>query len=259
MEKGVSEKILQSVKEIPCEIKAGKYTVKLAETAEEIRQTQVLRAKIFFQHLSKAQQKSAETRDYYAHHLIVIYHDKNDGDRVVGTLRLINSDYLPDSERFYSQEYYQFDELLKANQRCLELSRFCIEEKFRKGSILLLIWKSAMAYINHVKVDMMFGISSFPGQNPQEHAPVLSLLYRDYLAELDVMPKPVKDAYPVKELLSENIAQERQLPTLVRGYLKMGGKISDHYYVDPVFNTIFVFLYVEFDNFKDYVKEVGRS
>ncbi len=258
MAKGVSSEILASVKEIPCTISAGKYTVKLAETAEELQQTQELRARIFFKHLTDEQLKSAETRDYYAHHLIVVYHS-DEGDKVVGTLRLINSDYLPESQKFYSEEYFQFNELLKANQHCLELSRFCIEEKFRKGSILLLIWKSAMAYINHVKVDMMFGISSFPGQDPKEHADVLSLLYQEYLADKKVMPEPIQDAHPIKELIIDEVAKERQLPTLVRGYLKMGGKISDHYYIDPVFNTTFVFLYVEFETFKSYVEKRGKG
>lgn len=258
MTKAVSKEILVSVKDIPCTISAGKYTVKLAETAEELKQTQELRAKIFFKHLSQEQQKTAEARDYYAHHLIVVYHAK-EGDKVVGTLRLINSQYLPESQKFYSQEYFQFDELLKANKHSLELSRFCIEEKFRKGSILLLIWKSAMAYIQHTKVDMMFGISSFPGQEPKEHADVLSLLYKDYLADEALMPKPIKPAYPIKDILIDDVAKERKLPTLVRGYLKMGGKISDHYYIDPVFNTTFVFLYVEFDTFKSYVEERGKG
>ncbi len=258
MSKGVSKEILASVAEIPCKISAGKYTVKLAETEQEIQQIEMLREKIFFKHLSEEQRKSAETRDYHAHHLIVIHHGK-EGDQVVGTLRLINSQYLPESEKFYSQEYYQFDQLLAKNKHCLELSRFCIEEKFRKGSILLLIWKSAMNYINHLKVDMMFGISSFPGQEAAEHANVLSLLHRDYLAEEELMPQPTKSAHPISSILTDDVAKERQLPTLVRGYLKMGGKISDHYYTDPIFNTTFVFLYVEFDTFKNYVQEIGKK
>ena len=35
------------------------------------------------------------------------------------------------------------------------------------------------------------------------------------------------------------------MPTLLRGYLKIGARISDHAIIDPVFNTTFVAIYVD--------------
>jgi len=35
------------------------------------------------------------------------------------------------------------------------------------------------------------------------------------------------------------------VPTLLRGYLKIGARISDHAIIDPVFNTTFVAIYVD--------------
>lgn len=248
-----SDKLLDSIKGVPCQINAGKYTVKLAENERELLQTQELRARIFFKHLPREKRISAEKRDRFAHHLIVIHHAP-EGDKVVGTLRLLNSDFLPQEEKFYSQEYYHFDALLKSHKRSVELSRFCIEEPYRKGSILLLIWRSALLYLEHMKVDLMFGISSFPGVDPTKHAPVLQFLYRYHLADQGYMPSTIQGAFPIKALESEDVAKERDLPTLIRGYLKMGGKISDHYYVDPHYNTTFVFLYVELKTFNQYLQ-----
>jgi putative hemolysin len=36
-----------------------------------------------------------------------------------------------------------------------------------------------------------------------------------------------------------------QVPTLLRGYLKIGAKISDAAIIDPTFNTTFVAIYVD--------------
>ncbi len=38
---------------------------------------------------------------------------------------------------------------------------------------------------------------------------------------------------------------QRSVPTLLRGYLKMGAKITDTAIIDPVFNTVFVGIYVD--------------
>ena len=36
-----------------------------------------------------------------------------------------------------------------------------------------------------------------------------------------------------------------KVPTMLRGYLKIGARVSDHAIIDPVFNTTFVAIYVD--------------
>ncbi len=41
---------------------------------------------------------------------------------------------------------------------------------------------------------------------------------------------------------------KKAIPTLLRGYLKLGAKISDAAIIDPVFNSVYVAIYVETKN-----------
>jgi len=49
--------------------------------------------------------------------------------------------------------------------------------------------------------------------------------------------------------VDKEIGDLRDMPPLVRGYLKLGARCSDSAIVDPEFNTTFVCIYVDAANF----------
>jgi len=139
----------------------------------------------------------------------------------------------------------------------LELGRFCIDSEGRHGVILMLIWKFAMQFIVGNRIDVMLGCASFPGMDIEVHREVLSFLYTHNRAPEALRPKPITPPegspdQPRYVALSDIIVPApefenatRSIPTLLRGYLKLGARISDVAVLDPVFNTTFIAIYVD--------------
>lgn len=241
---------------IPCHNKVGPYIVRLACTPDEVEQCLNLRQRVFFRHLDDYI-PPVEARDDYAHHLIVIEKSKDGQERVVGNLRLINSLYKPDDISFYSEDYYHLSPLIEKYNLTVELGRFCVDEGLRSGKILMLLWKAAIEYLKHYDMDLMFGISSFPEMDISQHLPTLTHLRDHCLLGPDQMtPALMQEAKSLHDLPTAAEGEDLSIPTLMKGYLKMGGKISDRFYEDPIFNTLFVMLAVEK---KDFLKYLSAS
>ena len=115
-------------------------------------------------------------------------------------------------------------------------------------SIGVLIWKFAMQFIVTNKIDVMFGCASFPGTEIDNHREVLTYLYNNNLAPTKLMPTPVTQHVAIKDIPVGNVEfndATRDIPTLLRGYLKLGAKCSDTAIIDPIFNTTFICIYVD--------------
>ena len=90
-----------------------------------------------------------ETDDYdkYAEHIIVTFKkNKLSKTKVIGTYRLLKQSIAQKNKGFYSSKEYDLSNLLKSNKynNLLELSRSCINKKFRKKNVLQLMWKKIL-------------------------------------------------------------------------------------------------------------------
>ena len=233
-------------------IKAGDFEVRLATTADEIHAAQRLRYRALYMERGgrpdadkTASAADADEWDARAHHVIVT---SGTGD-IVGTLRLVTRDCLLPGQRFYTEGAFDLSGLRARYPRILELGRFCIESHRRQGGILLLIWRYAMGFIVDQRIDAMFGCVSFPGTNVEDHRKILSYLYNNNLAPPSLRPRAIVPNHVALAQFADAAAgfeqATRDLPTLLRGYLKLGAYISDTAIIDEVFNTTFVGLYVD--------------
>ncbi len=72
------------------------------------------------------------------------------------------------------------------------------------------------------------------------------------MAPSHLRPQPkVKDFIDLNALYQPNaswLEAQKSVPTLLRGYLKLGAKISDAAIIDYAFNTVYVSIYVETKN-----------
>jgi len=113
----------------------------------------------------------------------------------------------------------------------------------------MLIWKYAMSFIQDNNIQVMLGCASFSGMDVNQHLPILNYLYEHHLAPKPLRPEPkIKNYVDLTELYTPNTLWEnaqKSIPTLLRGYLKLGAKISDAAIIDPAFNTVYVAIYVE--------------
>lgn len=245
---------------IPPSYSAGHYEVRMAETAIEIEQAQKLRYQVFY--VEKQGEPSEAMRnikkdfdewDENGFHIIVV--DKRSDDKVVGTLRLFCNLCLAPGQLFYTEQTFDMSGVKQHFQRSLELSRFCIDSNGRGGAILMLIWKYAMRFIHDNYIDVMIGCASFSGTNIDTHLPILSHLYQNHLAPESLRPKPKTDEFINLNKLANTVVEENQaqklIPPLLRGYLKIGAKISDAAIIDRSFNTVYVAIYVESSGMKE--------
>lgn len=239
-------------------INAGPFEARLAESADEILQAQQLRYQVLF--VDGGGQPSAQKVsvgadidqwDANASHIIVT-DSRTPDNRVVGTLRLISNLDLPPDLLFYTEQYFDLDGLRAHYGHVAEFGRFCVDPDTRSGVVLGLIWKIAVALILDRKIDLMFGSASFPGVEVEEHRNVFAYLGENSLAP-DRLALSAKEAsHSLADFRATDSAGDnplRELPPLIRGYLKIGGRCSPQAIVDPVFNTTIVCVYVESANF----------
>lgn len=239
---------------LPPEAKAKRYTVRLAKTQGELAQAQRLRYQsLFAEKGGKIDEDMAETGreqdqwDPIAWHVVAL--DSQQGNRVVGTLRLTASFKLAEGQALYTEQAFDLSALRGHYPRLLELSRFCIDSEARGSVILLLIWRYAMQLIIDNQFDVMLGCASFAGCDVEQHREILSWLHQHKRAPDALQPTPVSDSAINIETLEKPQADwelaKESVPPLLRGYLRLGAKISDWAIIDPVFNTVFVAIYVD--------------
>ena len=99
-------------------------------------------------------------------------------------------------------------------------------------------WEAAIAHAR-----------SLPGVDPEALALPLSYLHHNHLAPEEYRPVAVPDRYVNMNLLPADEIDPRRavrdLPPMIRGYLRLGGQFGDGAVVDYEFNTTDVCVVVE--------------
>ena len=244
----------QMTKLIAGSMSAGRYDVRLASTLAEIHAAQKLRYEVLFKEsggrITKEMlntEREEDEWDEVAYHVVVV--DSRNDNKVVGTVRLVSNRALGKDQPFYTEHAFDLTGLRTNYGQILELSRACVSPEGRGGAILMLIWKFTMQFIEQNGYEVLFGCASFKGTDYHEHTEILSYLYEKHLASDALMPLPKNDVQSVAiKGFSQTPGKGKErgkVPTMLRGYLKIGARISDHAIIDPIFNTTFVAIYVD--------------
>ena len=199
-----------------------------------------LRQESFFKN-SKEKGSDSDEFDKFCDHLVVI--DKSiSKDFVVGTYRLLLKPNFLKSQKFYSQSEFNIKNLLSFKKSTLlEAGRSCVHENYRDGRIIKLLWRGLATYILNNQVDLIFGCASFPSSNYKLFVKQLSYLYHfhrtpDYLNTEPV--KKLKANFNILEKKSLNVEEIfRQLPPLIKAYIRVGAWIGPGAIIDKKFDT----------------------
>ncbi len=229
--------------------------VKLADDQSEIEQSQALRYRVFYEEMG-AHPTAEMTRlrrdldnfDEPCDHLLVIDRKRGDrkrGDRkrgeVVGTYRLLRSQ-AGRKQKFYSAGEFDISPLLALDEPILELGRACVAPEYRSGVVLRLLWQGIAEYVRRHRIGLMFGCASFPGTDPAKLGEPLSYLYHHHLAPPAIRVKALAHRYiDMQGTEVERIDRARvnaALPSIIRGYLRLGAFIGEGAVIDEQFNTI---------------------
>jgi putative hemolysin len=231
-------------------LESENYSIKLAETKSELKQAQALRYSVFYKEkkakptfTKKIIKLDYDTIDKYADHLIVL-DKKNKKNKIVGTYRLIRGDVAKLFGGYYSSSEFNLINITNnyKDKHILELGRSCVHQDYRNGSIMNLLWKAIAEYVKLYDIKILLGCASFSGIEPTKYSDELSYLRQNFcLPEHLSVESFDKNIYPVYKLKENNSNQLRifaKLPPLLKGYLRIGGKVSHNFYVDHNFNTI---------------------
>ena len=229
------------------------FSVQLAQGAADLRAAQALRYQVFVAELGGAgpgvdHVNGLETDpwDDLSHHLILRDLARS-GHPVVGVYRLLDSDGASAAGGFYSETEYDLTPLQASGRRLLELGRSCLHRDYRGGAALLYLWQALADYVARHRFDILFGVASFHGTDPQIYAQALSQLAAQHMAPPALRPR--SRAYQPMDLLRPDQIDRRRamkdMPALIKAYLRLGGMIGDGAYVDRAFNTIDVCLVLD--------------
>jgi putative hemolysin len=247
----------------PAPVISGTQEVRLAETEAEIRAGQALRYRVFFEEMgahpspaAAASRLDADAYDPVADHLLVLDHARGSGiEAVVGTYRLIRRPAAAQVGGFYSAAEYDIAPILAFPGELLELGRSCVAAEYRDRMTMQLLWRGIAAYVFHHRIDLMFGCASLPGTDPDALAVPLTYLATHHLAPAALRPRALAERHVgMLRLPPEQVDQRaalRELPPLIKGYLRLGGWVGDGAVIDHAFNTTDVCVVVKTDQVTD--------
>lgn len=252
---------------------APQFETRWATTPEEIAAAQRLRYEVFVAELGGTGKMVDHTRrlerdrfDPYADHLLLIDHARPDAG-VVGVYRLIKRAHAEAAGGWYTGQEFDLSPLLAAHRNVLELGRSCLHPDYRGGAGMMHLWQGLSAYVLREGIDVLFGVASFHGTDPQALAEPLSLLHHRHLAPSQIRPKALPPHGISVDLMPEDQidrpAAMRRVPALIKAYLRMGGCVGEGAWIDHAFNTIDVCLIMDTANLSQthraiYAREAAR-
>ena len=233
----------------------GRLEVRLTRDPEDIHAAQALRYRVFYEEMGAwaSAAMTAERRDFddfdlLCDHLLVFDHSRLAGETVVGSYRLLRQEIAEQNGGFYSAGEYDIQPLLAVARpnELLELGRSCVHEDYRTNAIIQLLWRGLAGYFAAYEIKYIFGCASLPGTDVSAHTLPLAYLYHEHLAppalriralperhvNMNVMPREKLDR---REAL-------RQLPPLIKAYLRLGSFVGEGAVIDYQFGTTDVFV-----------------
>ena len=238
---------------------ANRFLVRLAEGPEDLRAAQKLRFRVFVQemgaHVSDedtAEGIERDSFDVFFDHLLLIDQTvpvDDSGSHVVGVYRLLRDEVARGGPGFYGQTEYDLTPLVNSGRRTVELGRSCVDKAYRGGVGMHLLWDGLGDYVTQRGIEVLFGVASFHGTNPDDIAQALSFLHHNHLAPEDLRVTAhaqghVSMARMAPEQIDPRTAM-RQTPSLIKAYLRLGGFVGQGAYIDQEFNTIDVCLLMD--------------
>jgi putative hemolysin len=232
----------------------GRLEVSLARDKRDIKCLQKLRYEIFYEHgpavadiVTRLKRRDVDDFDKICDHLMVVDRSRpqlfSSGSSPIGTYRLLRQEVADKHRGFYSAGEFDISGLLQrhAGLRFLELGRSCVLPAYRSKRVIELLWHGVWSYVRDHRIDVMIGCASFEGTDSDKLARSLSFLHHFARAperwraaarsvrriEMNMMPKNDIDTRRVW----------RELPPLVKGYLRVGAVVGDGAVIDRQFGT----------------------
>lgn len=241
------------------------FEVKIATEKSEIEEAQRLRFQVFNVELRKGLKSSyaggldVDEFDPYCDHLLV--RDLKSGD-VVGTYRLMRGSQARQNIGFYSEREFDLSRIKSLDGELMELGRSCARKDFRDRALIPLMWDAIAEQVKKHHVRYLFGCGSLYTTEADEVSAMFSMLKNKYYAP------DIYRVFPVDQCRFQGLAEDvlisdeqtwfQKLPSLIKGYLRIGSVVCGPPALDADFGTADFFLLLDFGTLKEeYLKRLG--
>ncbi len=234
------------------------YEIRLARDAQDLRASQRLRYAVFVEELGgdgplidHEGRLEGDEFDPLYDHLVLIDASKapESLDYVVGAYRLLRSDRAAEIGRFYCDAEYDLAPLRASGRRLLELGRSCVHPDHRGGAAMLMLWNALADYVLAHEIEVLFGVASFHGTDPERLKMPLARLHHHHLAPEALRPRARPEQFQRMDLLPAGALDRRaalaEMPNLIKAYLRLGGFVGEGAFIDRPFNTTDVLLLMD--------------
>lgn len=241
----------------------GRYRVRLASNGDDVRRAQSLRYLTFIAESGASDRNRTIDADHFdaiCDHLLI---EDTKTDDLVCCFRMLPLESGAEIDRSYSAQFYDLHALRSFPERLVELGRFCVHPDHRSGEVLRIAWSAMTRYVDEREIKLLIGCSSFQGIDTDDYQDAFALLKDHHLAPTRWLPRP-KAAYifdfarKLRFRRPDPKRAMRLMPPLLRGYLSMGGWVSDHAVIDHDMNTLHVFTGVEISRVPDRIGSALR-
>jgi L-ornithine Nalpha-acyltransferase len=233
----------------------GPLEVRLALKAAEVRRAQKLRYRVFYKEggaiadaKTMLSRRDVDAFDPLCDHLLVIDHAATitrlrQKPAVVGTYRLLRQEIAEKHGGFYSESEFDIGALTARhpNLKFLECGRSCVLAPYRNKRTLELLWHGIGSYVKRTRPDVLLGCASLEGTDPDRLKLQLSFLHHFSSAPEAWHAKAVRHRYVEMNRMPKDAidpkAALRELPPLIKGYLRLGAFIGEGAVIDYQFGT----------------------
>jgi putative hemolysin len=201
------------------------FSVKIAETEQELESCFALRTRYFAKVGSKAIDR--DEYDKYCCHLVVI---DNATKQVVGTYRLMRSDVANKNIGFYSETEFDISNIKKHNLNLVEMGRLCTADEYRNKNVVGMLWNGIYEYLDYYKLEYLSGTVSLSADYKDLTSKIYAYAkYKNMLVDEDFRVKPlpycIDETFDPNYVVHDVVALKKELPKLFLSYLVLNTKI----------------------------------
>jgi putative hemolysin len=184
----------------------------------------------------------ADRFDAFCDHLLVRAHGAGlpETGMAVGTYRVMGPAEAQAAGGYYMDTEFDLARIALVLSGAAELGRSCVHPDWRAGGVILAMWSALAGYMQHRGLHTMIGCASMSladgGQSAQE---VWRCLRETHMADApwEVRARVALPAARATTEVQTTAGGRRDIPPLIRGYLRCGARILGAPAWDAAFNT----------------------
>ena len=214
---------------------APRYSLLVARDSEEVVAAQRLRYEVFAGEMGATLHTSVpghdvDEFDQHCDHLVV--RDDRTG-QIVGGYRMLPPERAAEAGRLYSDGEFDLSNLKDIRHTTVETGRSCVHPDHRTGAVINLMWAGIANYLDRISYRWLGGCASVSLEDGgAQAAAVWDLVSRKHMSPPPLRVKPLLPWTPPAVSKPGTMAQ---MPSLLRGYLRLGSWVCGEPAYDPAF------------------------